>query len=529
MKHKIISIGLAMILTCLTPIVSAAAVNWNYSSGMSVDVYGIGAYNNPMRVNIPNPGNVDHIIALVMGFKTKVHIYSSQGEYYQIQNPPTTGWYHHARFNPANWIEARFEKVVGGGADALFVYVFRNTGSKDANIGSLPDLIEIWTSSSKAKSHTLTFTIPTAPAPRDVDVTFAISNLADDPRGATMQAQAGNVVRERTDRRPNLGSEGHIATLTLPNVPGNVTKVDATVKLAASNTDSVFFAGVNVKAEMPDPSIVPGDIPDTCIPSDSPGLNYDHTLSALGGTAPYTFAVTAGSLPDGVTLSADGQLSGFLTLSSVAEHTFTITATDASGKTGSRTYNMDLYSCNVDFRGLEFNVNGTTYSGLSMLPEYFNHDAFDSNDGSGIITVDFKPGAAGDYSISGVFDYLFSSTSPEHFILSEESVGIPEDGQLLGFDINTYNITTNLGWNFSLQANEWAKITFVLGDILFGENGSALPYSRFFYVDGSGYCEGELSGSSIIQIEAVPEPSTVLLLGLGLFGIFAFGRKRMKR
>jgi len=57
---RIISIVLAMFLISVTPLVSAAAVNWNYPSGMSVEVYGAGSYNNPMRVNIPNPGNVHH-------------------------------------------------------------------------------------------------------------------------------------------------------------------------------------------------------------------------------------------------------------------------------------------------------------------------------------------------------------------------------------------------------------------------------------------------------------------------------------
>lgn len=521
-------LALTLLFVNFAPLVSTAAVNWNYSSGMSVDVYGIGMHhNNPARINIPNPSNVDHIIALVMGFKTKVHIYSSQGEYYQIQNPPTTGWYHHARFNPSNWIEVRFDYVEGGGADALFVYVFRNTGSKDANVGSLPDLIEIWTSSSKAKFHTLSFTIPAAPAPRDIDVTFSISNLEDDDRGATMQAQAGNVFRERTDRRPNLGSEGHIATLTLPDVPGNVTTVYATVKLAASNTDSVFFAGVNVRAEMPDAPIVPGDIPDMCIPSESYGVNYEHTMSAQGGTEPYTFAVTQGSLPDGLTLSSDGRLSGFLTLSSVAEHTFTITATDASGKSGSRTYYMDLYSCHVGFRGFEFDVNGTTYQDQNTLPDYFNDNNFDWNSGLGTLTIEFKPGDTGDYSIVGTFDYLFDTTSPESFTFSENTEGNLADGQLIGIDVVEQSIATVLGWEFSLAENEWAKIIFSLGETLIDT-----AYIEFSYLDQSGICKDNIPFSSrmeIVKTEPVPEPSTIVLISVDLLGVIAVGRKRRNK
>ena len=62
------------------------------------------------------------------------------------------------------------------------------------------------------------------------------------------------------------------------------------------------------------------------------------TITASGGIAGYTFAVTAGALPDNVTLAADGTLSG--TPDSIANATFTITATDSKGCTGSQTYTV---------------------------------------------------------------------------------------------------------------------------------------------------------------------------------------------
>ena len=62
------------------------------------------------------------------------------------------------------------------------------------------------------------------------------------------------------------------------------------------------------------------------------------TITASGGIAGYTFAVTAGALPDNVTLAADGTLSG--TPDSIANATFTITATDSKGCTGAQTYTV---------------------------------------------------------------------------------------------------------------------------------------------------------------------------------------------
>ncbi|HLP66148.1 MAG TPA: putative Ig domain-containing protein, partial [Rhizobium sp.] len=58
------------------------------------------------------------------------------------------------------------------------------------------------------------------------------------------------------------------------------------------------------------------------------GTAYSQTFTASGGTAPYTYAVTAGTLPDGLSLATDGALTGTPTTAGTAN--FTITATDAN-------------------------------------------------------------------------------------------------------------------------------------------------------------------------------------------------------
>lgn len=56
------------------------------------------------------------------------------------------------------------------------------------------------------------------------------------------------------------------------------------------------------------------------------------TLSASGGTPPYTFNLVAGSLPPGVQLSANGQISGTPTAS--GDYNFDYAVTDAAGTVG---------------------------------------------------------------------------------------------------------------------------------------------------------------------------------------------------
>jgi len=70
------------------------------------------------------------------------------------------------------------------------------------------------------------------------------------------------------------------------------------------------------------------------------GTPYSATLVATGGTAPYTYAVTAGILPAGLSLSPAGLLSG--TPNTLGSATFTIMATDALGFTGTRVFNLTV-------------------------------------------------------------------------------------------------------------------------------------------------------------------------------------------
>jgi hypothetical protein len=78
----------------------------------------------------------------------------------------------------------------------------------------------------------------------------------------------------------------------------------------------------------------------SALPAATFGASYSQALVADEGTPPYSFAVTGGSLPAGLTLSAGGVLSGTPTVDGA--FTFTVTATDAGsfGATGSRAYEL---------------------------------------------------------------------------------------------------------------------------------------------------------------------------------------------
>lgn len=70
------------------------------------------------------------------------------------------------------------------------------------------------------------------------------------------------------------------------------------------------------------------------------GTSYNQLFTASGGTEPYTFAISGGSLPSGLTLSSDGTLSGTPTESGT--FVFTVTATTAGGCIGNQGYTLNI-------------------------------------------------------------------------------------------------------------------------------------------------------------------------------------------
>ena len=69
--------------------------------------------------------------------------------------------------------------------------------------------------------------------------------------------------------------------------------------------------------------------------------SYDQTVTATGGTAPYSWQLVSGALPDGVTLNAStGRLSG--TLGNLQTTNFVLQATDANGCSGTRPFAIEV-------------------------------------------------------------------------------------------------------------------------------------------------------------------------------------------
>lgn len=114
--------------------------------------------------------------------------------------------------------------------------------------------------------------------------------------------------------------------------------VRATDSSTGSGAPFSIVQGYSITASAPTIVVAPATVPNATQFS-----SYSQTFTATGGTAPYTFSVTAGALPAGLTLGTDGTLSG--TPTAYGSFSFTVTASDSTAGgafSGGRNYTLTV-------------------------------------------------------------------------------------------------------------------------------------------------------------------------------------------
>lgn len=159
----------------------------------------------------------------------------------------------------------RIAGASGGEFYSFVTYVFRNnTGSRQqATMGRFLDNFYY------RYDQTLNFPLPAVSGPRDITVTFPVSELRDDNREAIFAITAGNLTDTTiiTSYDTTLGNSFAIVEMTLEDVPANVSSLAVYISSPAlpGNGDS-FHAGVIVEAECPNrPPVAVNDINNTLI------------------------------------------------------------------------------------------------------------------------------------------------------------------------------------------------------------------------------------------------------------------------
>ncbi|MGD9479398.1 putative Ig domain-containing protein [Shinella sp. G-2] len=152
-------------------------------------------------------------------------------------------------------------------------------------------------------------------------IALALSGGAADSVTVATPASHGTATASGTtiSYTPAAGYSGTDSfTYTATNVTG--TSSAATVTITVSAPTLVFSPAAGA------------------LPAATVGSAYNQTFTASNGTAPYSYAVTSGALPGGLTLSAAGDISGTPTASGT--YGFAVTATDTYGAAGTETYSL---------------------------------------------------------------------------------------------------------------------------------------------------------------------------------------------
>ncbi|WP_190285618.1 putative Ig domain-containing protein [Montanilutibacter psychrotolerans] len=138
-----------------------------------------------------------------------------------------------------------------------------------------------------------------------------------------------------------------------------------TFSLRHDDSTTISTGGEHFRAQMvsitinPPPTI---SVSPTSFPAATVGTAYSQTVTASGGTAPYTFAVTAGVLPAGLSLNGtSGAVTG--TPTAAGTFNFTVTATDNNSFTGSRAYALTVSAPTIS-------IAPTTLPGATVAAAY---------------------------------------------------------------------------------------------------------------------------------------------------------------
>ncbi len=188
------------------------------------------------------------------------------------------------------------------------------------------------------------------------------------------------------------------------------------------------------------------------------GVLYSSALKAGGGVAPYTFSITGGSLPPGLTLNTStGAITG--TPTTAATYNFTSQVVDSQDNTATA-------SCSITINAAQSCTNNGNLNGnyAFLFQGWFNH-------GSGYVLND----TAGSF----VFDGNGNITSGQYD--RNDAVNGPSQGTLTG----TYCVpANNLGtMTINFSSGPSTTFAFVLQP---NANGNIIPYDTTTPVDASG-------------------------------------------
>lgn len=273
----------AMVLLMLAFQLSAQSWTTTCDSGVLVEIMakGMGTRNeviNPVQINIPNPETVDSILVQVVlkvpdGTPAPDHIVvntTSQSINLTVPNIIVEGKGNHYEtvLHGSSFVKAQ---VFGTGNSqyqsprALVVYIFRHGFFGRYHTGEFVHKGIWWDATDRPHSYSRIYSVPATMGAKTIAATFAVTDKdSDTGRDVILRAQAGTISQQQTFLTSSEGEEMLLKTLTLENVPGDVTTVTVTVTSPDDRGDSIYWSGVDISTAC---EMDFGDAPEPCFPT----------------------------------------------------------------------------------------------------------------------------------------------------------------------------------------------------------------------------------------------------------------------
>ncbi|HZS70386.1 MAG TPA: DUF4082 domain-containing protein, partial [Candidatus Acidoferrum sp.] len=186
----------------------------------------------------------------------------------------------------------------------------------------------------------------------------------------------------------------------------------------------------------------------TSLPGGTVGAAYSATLTASGGTPPYTWSIAAGALPGGLSLNTNGSITG--TPNASGAFSFTVQATDSAAGAASKSLSITIAATPppLSVTGTTPASGATGVSSTTTVSAVFSNALNGATVNASTFTLKDSSNAtvSGSYSVSG---NTATFTPSSALAASTTYTATLTTGVK---DVNGTSLTSNYTWSFTTAA-----------------------------------------------------------------------------